>query len=446
MKQTKMISVTLLALMLIFITACGQNSNVSSNKSKEESPASTQGDNTNKGEEAPAKDVKLRMTWWGNQARADLTLQVIDLFENKYPHISIEAEYMSQETYGDKLKTQIAGKSEPDLIIMGNDYVDYASRGVLLELDPYVGNEVSLDKLDATSVEPGRMDGKLYGLNLGNNGIGLLYNKDMIKNAGLEMPEAMDWTELEEFSKKLVDALGKGKYAFADQSGDNSYFEYFLRQKGKALNADGKVGFTAEDVEEWLTMWDNFRKAGVVPTAEVTAANLDINAETSTVIKGITAMVFRYLNQLPAYQNATQEELDLAALPNGPQGSQDGEWLHPGQFITVSANSKNPKEAAMFASFIVNDPEATSILGNDRGISISPEARAANMSKLSPPEVKMVQYFEKEISNKGKLPKQMPAGAWNGALNNAAQKVAFGQATPADAANEVYEAAAATLK
>jgi hypothetical protein len=40
----------------------------------------------------------------------------------------------------------------------------------------------------------------------------------------------------------------------------------------------------------------------------------------------------------------------------------------------------------------------------------------------------------------------MPAGAWNGALNNAAQKVAFGQATPADAAKEVYEAAAATLK
>jgi maltose-binding protein MalE len=68
------------------------------------------------------------------------------------------------------------------------------------------------------------------------------------------------------------------------------------------------------------------------------------------------------------------------------------------------------------------------------------------MKNLTPPEVKMVKYFENVIAKAQPIPKSMPAGPWTGALTKAAQKVAFGQATPEQAAQEVYAAAAGTLK
>lgn len=431
-----------LATLILLLAACGSNNN---GKTDTASPSSSLSSSSSASASSSGEKVNLRMTWWGNQKRADLTMQVIELFERKYPNISIASEFMAQDVYGDKIKTQIAGRSEPDLIIMGNDYIDYASRNVLVDLNKYVGSEIQIDKFQDSFIQPGRMDGKLYGLNLGNNGVGLIYNKTIFDNAGIPVPEAMTWTELEELGKTLVGKLDKDQYAFADQSSLNEYFELFLRQRGKAINNGGAVGFEAQDVADWLSMWDRFRKERIVPPAEISSAHTELSAETSTLTEGTTAMVFRYLNQLPAFQDAVQDELGLIRPPSGEDGK-TGLWLHPGQFITISVNSKHPKEAAMFANFMINDPEATQILGSDRGISISQEARDALKTTLSPAQLTMFDYFEKVIANEASMPKAMPAGDWNGALGKAAQKVAFGKSTPEEAGKEVYEAAVKTLK
>jgi multiple sugar transport system substrate-binding protein len=423
----------------LLLAGCGANSKENSGGSPEASASGSAATSFN-------EKVNLRMTWWGNQKRADLTMQVIELFENKYPNVSIASEFMAQDVYADKIKTQMAGRSEPDLIIMGNDYIDYAARGVLVDLTSYVGNEIQIGHFEDSFINPGRMDGKLFGLNLGNNGVGLIYNKTMIGDAGISLPESMDWAQLEEFGKQLVAKLGKGKYAFADQSSLNEYFELYLRQQGKSLNADGKVGFEPQDAANWFAMWERFRKQGIIPPAEISAAHVELSAETSTLTEGVTAMVFRYLNQLPAFQDAVQDELDLITPPKGDESGKDGLWLHPGQYITISANSKYPKEAALFANFMINDPEATQILGSDRGISISSTVREALKPTLSAPQLKMFEYFENVIAKADPMPKAMPTGDWNGALGKAAMKVAFAKATPEEAGKEVYEAALKTLK
>ncbi|MFD2330477.1 ABC transporter substrate-binding protein [Cohnella sp. GCM10020058] len=440
MRSIQKAGISLVAFSLL-LAACGTGDN---GKADTASPASSS--------TAPAKasagageKVSLRMTWWGNQKRADLTMQVIELFERKHPNISIASEFMAQDVYGDKIKTQIAGRSEPDLIVMGNDYIDYAARNVLVDLDEYVGSEIQIDKFQDSFIEPGRMNGKLYGLNLGNNGVGLIYNKTLFDKAGVSAPGTMTWTQLEELGKTLVGKLDKGQYAFADQSSLNEYFELFLRQRGKAINNGGAVGFEAQDVADWLSMWDRFRKEGIIPKAEISSAHTELSAETSTLTEGTTAMVFRYLNQLPAFQDAVKDELGLIKPPSGEDGK-TGLWLHPGQYITISVNSEHPKEAAMFANFMINDPEATQILGSDRGISISQEARDALKPTLSPAQLQMFDYFEKVIASEAPMPKAMPAGDWNGALGKAAQKVAFGKSTPEEAGKEVYNAAVKTLK
>ena len=60
--------------------------------------------------------VTLRFSWWGGDERLAATLKVIEQFQEKYPHITVEAEYGSSDGYNDKLATQLAAGTEPDII------------------------------------------------------------------------------------------------------------------------------------------------------------------------------------------------------------------------------------------------------------------------------------------------------------------------------------------
>ena len=64
--------------------------------------------------------VTLRFMWWGGDARATATLDVIEAFEAKYPWITIEAEYGSDEGYQEKLTTQLVSGTAADIIQMGS--------------------------------------------------------------------------------------------------------------------------------------------------------------------------------------------------------------------------------------------------------------------------------------------------------------------------------------
>jgi oligogalacturonide transport system substrate-binding protein len=58
----------------------------------------------------------LRFAWWGGAARHAATLKAIALFEQKQPGLKIKAEYMGFNGYLERLTTQVAGGSEPDVM------------------------------------------------------------------------------------------------------------------------------------------------------------------------------------------------------------------------------------------------------------------------------------------------------------------------------------------
>jgi len=69
-----------------------------------ESSGSSSG-SSDSGSKAP-EPVTLRMAWWGSQPRHDYTLQVIEMYQQKYPHVKIEPEYASFDDYWKKLAPQ----------------------------------------------------------------------------------------------------------------------------------------------------------------------------------------------------------------------------------------------------------------------------------------------------------------------------------------------------
>ena len=60
--------------------------------------------------------ITLRFSWWGGDARHEATMKVIEQFEELHPNITIEPEYGSSDGYNDKLATQLAGGTAPDII------------------------------------------------------------------------------------------------------------------------------------------------------------------------------------------------------------------------------------------------------------------------------------------------------------------------------------------
>jgi multiple sugar transport system substrate-binding protein len=386
--------------------------------------------------------VELRMTWWGAQARHDATLKVIDLFEKKYPNIKINGEYMGSDGYFDKLNTQIAGGNAPDLIQLGNNYPDYVARGALLDVNPYLGKEINVDNFDKANIDSGGMDGKLYGIILGSNAYGIAYNTELIKKSGLQPPSGTwTWDEYGKYAQDLTKALGKGYYGAVDESKLPLYLNYFARQNNKTLYKDGKVGLGKEEIEKWFTLWDNYRKAGSTPPAEVTTAYTE-SPENSTFVEGKTAMHLIWSNQVNAYQKAMKDEIKIVLPPTGGSGAAQGLWLQPSQFMSVNAKTKYPKEAAMFISFMVNDPEATMILGSERGVPGSSKAREALKANASPVDKKVYDYIDLASKNSRVPDREIPNGKeFETTLINMSQKVLFGKETIPKAAQEVFSAA-----
>src|SRR5439155_12687595 len=122
---------------------------------------------------APAgkEPVQLRFAWWGSQDRHNRTIKAIELFQQKYPWITISYEFAGFQDYFTKMTTQATGGNLPDL--MQQDYATLAQwvdNKLLVPLDDYVGDgTINLAGVPKNSVDGGRLNGKRYAVNLGNN-------------------------------------------------------------------------------------------------------------------------------------------------------------------------------------------------------------------------------------------------------------------------------------
>lgn len=152
--------------------------------------------------------VKFWYTWQGPEA--EQMEKLIDEFNSSQDKIQVDG--LSQGDLQKQL-TAIVGGTPPDLAVHydENRLASWAHKGAMQPLDPYIEK----DNYDLSDFLPGALqavqyEGKTYGLPLGMNTWMLYYNKDLLKEAGLDgPPETIQ--ELKEYSKKLDKTDSKGR-------------------------------------------------------------------------------------------------------------------------------------------------------------------------------------------------------------------------------------------
>lgn len=107
-------------------------------------------------------------------------------FEKKNKNITVKVDVVPYSNYFTTLRTDVAGNKAPDIFWVNNSYYQpYADGGKLMNIDDALGSDAK-KKWDEKTVKQFTSKGKLWGVpQLTDAGIGMYYNEDALKSAGL---------------------------------------------------------------------------------------------------------------------------------------------------------------------------------------------------------------------------------------------------------------------
>lgn len=401
------------------------------------------------GRMAFAQSQRLRFLWWGSQERADRTQVAIGAYKSVAPETEIVGEFAGWSDYWPRLATQVAGRNAPDLIQMDYRYIfEYARRGALKDLSGEVGKGLKIEDFGQANIDSGKVDGKLFGVNLGVNSSSMIYDAAVWEKNKTEPPKAgVTWEELADLGEAFAKNRARpGIFALADAGGVEPSFELWLRQNGKALyTADGTLGYEPADAEKWFALWDDMRKRKACVPADIQALD-QLNIESNAITTGKAATAFMHSNQFVGYQKLNKGKLALAPYPRLSAEAPSGHYLKPSMLISLSANA--PEQAVAFANFLVASPEGIKALGTERGVPASESMRALLTPQLADVEKAMVDYIALITPDVGALPPSPPPGAGEVAFvqKRINEEVGFGRKTPKQAGEDLVTEASAILK
>lgn len=384
-----------------------------------------------------AQDRQLRFFWWGSQDRLARTEAAMDVFMAANPGVTVTGETAPFEDFFTRLATQVVGGNPPDLIQMDFRYItEYADRGALLELDPYLGNVIDLSDIPTDQIDANRVGGKLYGVSFGVNSAAMLINRTAWDEAGIEAPHhGMTYEQFAENCAKLTEATPRAKlYGTSDASGNDIAFENWLKQQNKALyTPEGELGYDAADATGWFELWAGMRASRACVPADVQALEQG-PIDTSGLTLGHSATTFTLANQIGPQQAAITEAVVPVPLPRLSADAAPGHYLRPATRLSVSAQTQFPEEAVALLAFLTGNPEAAKLLGADRGIPSSPRLAEAIAGDLKPAEKASVEFVASLGDLVGSLPPPLPKGAGEVTrlLFETSQQVAFGNLSTTD--------------
>jgi len=381
--------------------------------------------------------VTLRFTWWGSDARHQRTQQVITLFQEKHPNITVKGEFKDWNGYWDSLATTAAAQEAPDVIQMDELYLaSYAERGALLDLSR-VSDHLDTGGIAEDVLATGKVEDKQYGVPTGLAAYSMVVNTDLLDQYGIEVPDddTWSWDDLKEIGAK-VSAAGGGKVTGVQSWGfDMGGLNIWTRQSGGRLfGDDGNVAVKPAVVADYWRYLVELADKGIAPPPSVTVERATATLDQSGTATNASAFGTWWNTQLTSLSAASGQHLTLLKLPGEADAKQRGVYHKPSMYWSIFSRSKHPGEAALLVDFLANSQDAAEVMLTDRGVPVNEKIRTAIEPKLDPADQAAVRYLNDiKVSPP---PRVTPNGASDieKILQRHTEQVLFGQAKPEDAA------------
>ena len=342
----------------------------------------------------PNEKVTIDLAFWGNDIRAELYKEAIAAFNEEYPNITVNSSFLGFPEFWEKRQTEAAGGNLPDVMQFDYSYLrQYAQNGLLLDLDPYLGNIIDTEPLPSNILGIGVVGDVTYGIATSTNAWGLFSNPELLAQAGVEEFEAGDWEDYTDWAAEITDASGGAFWGGTDYTGRIQNFELQLRSEGSYLFSDeGEPGFDEERLAEFWESGAPFRDGIGIPQQR-----LEEVAPKSGLDSGLTASELTWDNFGAGYLgNLGIEEISLVAPPITKEGAKDL-YLKPSMLHTISSKTDHPEAAATLVNFLVNSPQSGEIFGTNRGLPASETAlEGADLDPLS----QQVRDYEASIADR----------------------------------------------
>jgi multiple sugar transport system substrate-binding protein len=390
--------------------------------------------------------VELSVFWWGAQSRADITDKVLKLYTQKHPNVTFKQQWQGNAGYYDKLATMAAGGTAPDIFqIDDNGLTEYTTRNICLDLKPYLGSSIKVDKFPESLKNAGLVKGRVGGIPAAENTPAMFYDKTAVGQLGVPEPTVgMSWAQLIDWGAQVFTKSGGKLYGTMDPSADYKALEVWLRQQGKDLyTAEGTFGFATDDLTGWFSLWSDAAKRHATPPADLihNANGGDVAKQLVETKKGATS--FLWSNQLSALQQGTDHQLGMVTYPGDPKG----EWARAAMYWSGYSGTKHASTVVSVIDFLVNDPDAGKILGAERGLAPNLDVRSSVAPTLKSTDQTSVSFETGLAAKFGPTPPVPPKGhsQVKTLLVKAAESVQYQKASPSAAASDFLNQAKAAI-
>jgi multiple sugar transport system substrate-binding protein len=185
-------------------------------------------------------------------------------FIASHPDADIKVEVVEWDNLQQRLTTDIAGGTAPDIAMIGTRWlVDFVKNDIAEPLDSYITPDFKARFIESF-LTPSTINGKLYGLPVAASARAMYYNQDLLAKAGINDPPE-NWDTLVADAKKIK-ALGNDIYGFALQGKEietDAYWYYSLWTHGGELIEGGKSGIASKAGVEALTLYRSLIDQGL---------------------------------------------------------------------------------------------------------------------------------------------------------------------------------------
>ncbi len=349
--------------------------------------------------------------------------QMAKEFEAVNPDITVRIDVVNWDTLLQTLQTDISGGVTPDLSIIGTRWLlTFVKDGVAEPLDHFM-TPAFRDRFIGTFLEPGKIDGKIYGLPIAASARAMFYNKDMLTKAGFP-GGPQSWDDVVAAARKIKAAGGYGFGLQGKAIETDVYWYYALwSYGGELIDKQGKAAFDSPAGIKALTLYQTMVKEGLTQPGVTDYTREDVQNLFKQGRVGMMITAPFLINQIA--QEAPHLQYGICPVPRGTTQA----TYAVTDSIVMFANAHAKDAAWKFLDFIFTKGPRIQFNKNE-GFLPTTKAVAADPYFADNPELQVFVKLLPEARFAPTIP------GWEGmaqAVIDAVQSVYLGKATPAAA-------------